>query len=161
MTDEEIKQLVKDTVDEVAKSNETIKSTVGEVAKAAVEEVIQPLRDELEAVKAQAQSQLSDTGDQGDQGDQDDPSNQGDSSDGSDDGDQGNSPDDSSQKNDELEAFKTEVMDQLDALNKKLGVDSAALKGQDGGEDDDNKPPARETKRIERDLYGRRLQSIS
>ena len=135
MTSEEIKALVKEVVDESSMTEEAVKS--------AVEEAITPFKDELQSMKSQLEAVNAAK-------EEDDPANAS-NAEGSDDPP---APD-----TEDLEAFKSEIMGILDGFSKKLGVDSAALKGQDGEEDSDSKKPA--FKRYDRDVFGRRLQSLS
>lgn len=140
MNEEQVKALVTEAVTEAVKT--------------ALEEAVDPLKEEIASVKASLEGDAGKDGakdagakDDGDAGAAKD-------ADAKDDGDDG--------KDAELEAFKSEVNTQLDALFKKLGVDSKALKGQDGeGEEGSKKggyvPP--EYAPIQRDIHGRRVRS--
>lgn len=137
MTNEEIKELVESIVKETAMTEESLKT--------AMEEALNPFQEELQAMKSKLE-EVEAAKEEGDPAD----------TDSNDPDDQGGSP-----EPDELEAFKSEIMGILDGFSKKLGVDSAALKGQDGEEEEGSDVKRRSFKRYERDVFGRRLQSLS
>ena len=64
------------------------------------------------------------------------------------------------EENEALNALKSEIDGKLEILSKKLGVDSSALKGQDGDGENKEKDDklSRSYKSFERDIYGRRIQ---
>lgn len=140
MEREEIQALMNDTI------AEQTKAAVEEAVKSAVEEALNPFKEELQSVKAQLEAVEAAAVKEPDEPTADtDPADAGDSAEPA--------------LNEELEAFKAEIIGTLEDFSKKLGVDSAALKGQDGEEEEPGDKPV--FKRYQRDVFGRRLQSLS
>lgn len=108
---------------------ETVLAGIGEAVKAAVDEAVEPIREELKVLK-------------GEGGDGEDQEGKG------------------AEENEALNALKSEIDGKLEILSKKLGVDSSALKGQDGDGENKEKDDklSRSYKSFERDIYGRRIQ---
>lgn len=157
LTEDEIKKLVTDSV------SEAMKGSVEEAVKSAMEEAVKPLKEEVEALKtASTTPEPPDKKQDGDPESKGDPDPASKSQEPSPDTKGDDEPGDGDVPVDDLEAFKSDINTKLDAfmgeVSKKLGVDSSALKGQDGAED--NPPPAapaRSVKRIERDAFGRSI----